>query len=225
MSSPSVNAALHSAAAPAYRLVVFDFDGTLADTQAWFAGILDAVADRYQFRRIGREEWPTVRGMDARTLMNHVGLPLWKLPLVSRHVRALCARDAGSLRLFPGVAEMLAALERQGVALALVSSNGETTIRRVLGPEAGRFRHFGCGAGLFGKARHLTRAMRACGVPARATLAIGDELRDLDAARAAGCAFGAVEWGYASAAALAARRPAHRFTTPDEITALLSGPA
>ena len=35
-----------------YKLVIFDFDGTLADSFPWFAGVLNGVADRYGFRRV-----------------------------------------------------------------------------------------------------------------------------------------------------------------------------
>ena len=35
-----------------HRLVLFDFDGTLADSLAWFLGIFDQVADRFGYRRL-----------------------------------------------------------------------------------------------------------------------------------------------------------------------------
>ena len=35
-----------------YRLVIFDFDGTLADSFPWFVGTLNAVADKFKFKRI-----------------------------------------------------------------------------------------------------------------------------------------------------------------------------
>ncbi len=39
-----------------YRLVVFDFDGTLADSFPWFARVINDVADRYRFARIAPDE-------------------------------------------------------------------------------------------------------------------------------------------------------------------------
>ncbi len=206
-----------------YRLVIFDFDGTLADTYEWFASVVNGVAERYGFRTIALEEVETVRRMTTRELMRHVGLPAWKLPLVARHMRGLALRDVEGMRLFPGIEPLLRALDGQGVRLALVSSNGEDTVRRGLGPLAPLFAHFECGSGLFGKARRLRRAMRICGVEPAATLAVGDEIRDLEAAREAGCAAGAVAWGYANAEALAARGPDHLFREPAEIGALLNG--
>jgi phosphoglycolate phosphatase len=58
--------------------------------------------------------------------------------------------------------------------------------------------------------------------PARA-IAIGDEVRDIEAARSAGIACAAVTWGYAAPAALRAQRPDLLFERMDEIApALLS---
>ena len=51
-----------------------------------------------------------------------------------------------------------ALLKEAGIALAIVSSNTEANVRHVLGPCASRFRHYACGASMFGKAKRLTAA-------------------------------------------------------------------
>ncbi|GEP11542.1 HAD hydrolase-like protein [Methylobacterium gnaphalii] len=206
-----------------YRLVVFDFDGTLADTYDWFAGVINGVADRYNFRRAEEHEAELLRGMDARGVMRHLGIPSWKLPFISRHMHQLAARDVASIRLFPGIEAMLSGLQIDGFTLAVVSSNTERNIRTVLGPAlAARFQHYACGASVFGKAKRLRTVMKAAGIPAPQTLAIGDEIRDCDAAEAAGCAYAAVSWGYTRADALAARRPVAVFEAPAQIRTFLT---
>ena len=115
-----------------YRLVIFDFDGTLADTYDWFASVINGVADRYNFRRVELHEVETVRRMSARAAIKHVGIPFWKLPFISRHMRELATRDIDAVRLFPGVEAMLIELDRRGIILAGVSSNSEDNVRRAL---------------------------------------------------------------------------------------------
>ncbi|MGU3361767.1 HAD-IA family hydrolase [Methylobacterium sp. M6A4_1b] len=200
-----------------YRLVVFDFDGTLADSFPWFAGIINGVADRYGFARIAEHETETLRGMDARAIVRHLGIPAWKLPLITRHMHRLAARDIAAIRLFPGIPDLLADLDGAGLALGIASSNREATIRRALGPAARRFTHYACGASLFGKARRLRALIRDAGIVPSEVLYVGDEIRDHQAATEAGCAFGAVAWGYTRADALAARAPAHVFSEPAAI--------
>jgi hypothetical protein len=42
----------HSPRIMRYKLAIFDFDGTLADSFGWFAGAIDQAADRYRFKRL-----------------------------------------------------------------------------------------------------------------------------------------------------------------------------
>ncbi len=207
---------------PPYRLVILDFDGTLADTFPWFSRVLPGVADRYGFRRPAAHEVETLRALEARAVLRHLDVPAWKVPLIARHMRRLVARDAGELSLFPGIPGLLADLRAGGVSLALVSSNREDVVRRVLGPDsAGLIGRYACGAALFGKARRFRAVLRDSGVSPARVLCLGDELRDHHAARQAGLAFGAVTWGYTRAEALAAARPAHLFATPEAVAAAL----
>lgn len=205
-----------------YPLVVFDFDGTLADSFPWFAGILNEVADRYRFRRIAAHETERLRGLDARAVIRHLGIPAWKLPLVTRHMHGLARRDIDQIRTFPGIPAVLTKLAGDGVRLGIVSSNGEANIRTVLGEaQAGRIAHYACGASLFGKARRLRGLIREAGFAPADAIYIGDEIRDAVAAQAAGCAFGAVAWGYTRRDALDGCEPALIFDEPEQIIAAL----
>lgn len=199
-------------------MVVLDFDGTLADTFPWFCGVLNGVADRYGFRRVEPHETGELRALSAQAILARLGVPRWKLPSIARHMHGLAARDVADLHPFPGIAAMLAALSASGTALAVLSSNTEDNVRRVLGSEsAALVARYACGAAVFGKARRLGALLRRAGIAPGAVLCVGDEIRDLDAARAVGCAFGAVAWGFTDAAALAAAGPDFLFAVPADI--------
>jgi phosphoglycolate phosphatase len=123
---------------------------------------------------------------------------------------------------FEGVDRMLGRLSDAGRALAVVTSNSEENVRRVLGAEsAARIDYYECGASVFGKRARLRKALERSGVAAHEAIAIGDEIRDLEAARRAGIAFGAVAWGYTKLEALVAHAPAEVFATVDEIAGRL----
>lgn len=203
---------------PRYRLVIFDFDGTLADSFPWFSRTFNEIAARYRFRQLDADELDSLRGLSSRQLIAHLGVPLWKLPMIARDVRRSMAREIDQIALFPGTGEMLRELTAQGVALALVTSNSEANARQVLGPEnAALFHHFGCSASLLGKRPALRRAVQTAGIPRAEVLCIGDELRDLEAARAERLAFGAVSWGYTALDALTHHRPEEVFRSVQEI--------
>lgn len=202
----------------AYRLVIFDFDGTLADSAGWLRGVFNDVATHYGFHTVNEVELEQLRGLSTRDILSRLKVPLWKMPFIARHMRKRMGRDVSQISLFPGVEELLARLGEGGVTLAVVSSNSEENVKRILGPaNASKIRHFSCGAGLFGKRSKFRKVMKQSGASEAETLAIGDEVRDLDAARGAGIAAGAVTWGYATAELLKDQGPSWVFNSLQEI--------
>ena len=205
-------------AEPGPRLVIFDFDGTLSDSGGWFLSIIDHLSDRYGFRRVGKHEVEPLRRMPTHEVIRHIGVPRWKLPFIARYVRRLFGRHTHQVHLFEGVTEMLAAIEAAGIRIAVVTSNSETNARAVLGPDnAARISWWACGASLFGKAPKFRKVLKASGIPPHQTLSIGDETRDIDAARTTGVRAGAALWGYASPEALAHLDPDIAFAGPQAV--------
>jgi phosphoglycolate phosphatase len=191
-----------------YSLAIFDLDGTLADSFPWFVGVLNTVARKFAFREVAEGEIEPLRHGSTHDILRKLEVPLWKVPQIARHMRAQKRAEMAQIPLFLGVGAMLRALAASGVTLAVVSSDDEANVRAILGPDnAALIAHFACGASLFGKASKFKRVMRAAGVGPGATIAIGDEIRDIEAARAAGIACAAVTWGYAAPQALRARGP------------------
>lgn len=209
-----------------YKLAIFDFDGTLADSFDWFIGVINQVAEHHGFRRIEPHEVETLRGYEARRMMQHLEVPMWKMPMIARDMRGRLARDIGSIALFPGVDMMLERLSERGVALAVVTSNSAENVRRVLGPRnTALIRHWGCGAAILGKGPRLRKVLRAAGVAPGEAISIGDEIRDLHASRAEGIPFGAVTWGFTHGEALRALHPDFVFETMEEIADIVTGGA
>lgn len=201
-----------------YRLVIFDFDGTLADSAPWFTAGLNALARRHRFRELSEAEIEMLRARSSREIVAYMGVPAWKLPRIGADMRRRMGEEAHLIPLFDGVPEMLRALKTAGLVLAVVSSNSEDNIRSILGPEpAACIDQYSCGAGLFGKAAKFRQVVRRCRVSPHQTLCIGDETRDIEAARAVGAASAAVAWGYATPEVLARFSPTMRFAEVKEI--------
>ena len=203
-----------------YKLVIFDFDGTLADSFPWFARVANSIADTYKFKRIEESDIETLRGYSARQVIQHLGVPMWKLPLIARHMRALTAKEIGSIGLFAGVEHMLQRLSDEGVTLAMVTSNSYANVRAVLGSaNAALITHYECDTSMFGKRSRFRRVLKQTGVRPSEALCVGDEVRDAEAANRERIPFGAVAWGFTNIATLQARAPAEVFTRVDDIVA------
>jgi len=188
----------------AYGLVIFDFDGTLADSFAGFLAAIDAAAATHGFSPLDPQRHDEYRAMPPRALMRELGLPLWKVPAVSATMRQALSRDIDRMQLFDGATGLLRALRRHGIRTAIVSSNSQANVERELGHKyAAMIDHFGCGASIFGKRRKLRQALAEFDFAPRQVLCVGDEIRDAQAAAALGLDFAGVAWGYATRTALA----------------------
>jgi phosphoglycolate phosphatase len=204
-----------------YKLAIFDFDGTLADSFPFFISVFNTIADQHGFRRIDLARVDSLRHYSTREMMKHVGMPAWKLPLASKTFMAMMKDSADGIRVFDGIGDALRALAVGGMQLAVVSSNSEHNVRRVLGTElAALVGQFECGMSIFGKASRIRQVIRRAGVEAGQAIYIGDQGTDAEAARKAGAHFGAVHWGYATIEALRQHGPEREFDVPGALAGL-----
>ncbi len=195
-----------------YRLVIFDSDGTLADTLPWIRSIFNDLADEHGFRRVKPEEAERLRNLEGTALLRELKLPLAKLPGVLISLRSRMAEHGGKLSTFAGIPEVLRRLSGCGIQLAVVSSNSQANVERILGPDnSNLFTQFSCGVAMFGKAARLRQVIRASAIPRQQAIYVGDEIRDAQAARRVGIAFGAVGWGQHGEDVLRAQEPAFFF--------------
>jgi phosphoglycolate phosphatase len=208
-----------------YKLLIFDFDGTLADTMPWVLTVVDHVAEKYKLPRPDLSTLDQMRRQDARTLIKQYKVPAWKIVLMSRYLHRLMTKDLDKINLFEGVGAMLEQVAQAGVALAVVSSNTRAIVRRVLGPDnVACIRYFECGVSVFGKHAKFKKVLKRARVRPGEALVIGDELRDFDAARRARIPFGAVAWGYTLFDVLRAHAPREAFHEIADIARLIQAP-
>ena len=180
----------------AFKLVVWDFDGTLADSLPTAMGIFNRLAPEMGFKPI--ENLSAARALSTRQFLKQHGISLWRLPRLVRKYQAAVAEEADRLRLVAGLPEVLAVLAGAGVRLGVLSSNREDNIRRCLRAN-GVEQHFTFVVGyprLFGKGKALKRILRAERLNREDVLYIGDESRDIEAAKKAGVKMAAVAWGF-----------------------------
>jgi phosphoglycolate phosphatase len=205
-----------------YRLAIFDFDGTLADSFPFFLRAQQVLADRHGFARVEPAEVQSLRRSSVAEVIERSRLPVWKLPRVARDFRTMM-REAEGVGLFAGVEAMLGDLAARGVVLGLLTSNARDNVERVMGAEAfGRFAHVECGMSILGKRPRIRAMLRRAGARPAEAIYIGDQDSDGEAANAEGVAFGAVAWGYAAMEVLRRCAPKHEFAQVGDIAALWS---
>ena len=206
-----------------YDLLAFDFDGTLANTYPWFESILNEVADKSGFRKTSAAERAELRYRNAPEILKFLGVPLWKLPAIMTHVRRMMHDGAPNVQLFDGIARALTQLRGKNLHMTVLSSNSKANVQRVLGPQAEQwFDDFECGTDMFGKSAKLKRLLARHSVAPQRCILIGDEMRDIDAARKAGVHVATVAWGYNHADALREHKPDHLILTVADLPTTLT---
>ncbi|EGV33722.1 Haloacid dehalogenase domain protein hydrolase [Thiorhodococcus drewsii AZ1] len=188
--------------------ICFDFDGTLVYSFDAAFNALQSVGPAFGCGDLTREQLQDMRGMHVRDVIRILGVPLYRVPQLARRMRAAMRAELMETPPVEGVPELLLELDRRGYRLGLLSSNAESSLRDYVARYGlNQFDVVIGGTGLFSKARALRGLIRREGIRAADLIYVGDELRDLDAARDVGAGFAAVSWGYTAPEGLASAGP------------------
>ncbi len=200
-----------------YAMLVWDFDGTLADTLPSVLEIFNQVGPEFGLHPITDPE--SFRDKTPAEFLKQQKIPLWKLPALRQVVVSRQRGTMPHIRLHPGIPEVLAELAQRGCRLGILSSNSEENIRvclRANGAES--WFDFVVGyPRLLGKKHVLRRILRRAGLAAPQLLYLGDEVRDIAAARDAGTDVAAVTWGVNSAHLLQQHAPTLLIDRPAQL--------
>jgi phosphoglycolate phosphatase len=194
--------------------ILFDFDGTLADTAQ---GIVETL--RESFVRLGRPV-PTEEEMVAT-----IGRPLWKafqalgnmtddeaFQAVEVYAGLFMQYEIPNIRMFPGVLEMLEHLSQCGIRMAIVTSRDRHSLDLIL-QNNGIDKYFETEVTVDD---HLTpkpapdmvlALLERMDIEATETLVVGDTTFDIEMGNRAGCKTCAVTWGNHSCELLQSARP------------------
>lgn len=189
-------------------LLVFDLDGTLADTADDLVATLNAIMEREGAPPVANADARNMVGMGARKLIM-LGFEAAGRTVAPERLEVLFrdyldiyeANIAVHTRLFPGVLESLDRFERAGFDFAVCTNKSERPALKLMDAlgVAGRFRAI-CGQDTFQWSKPDARALlstieRSGGDPAHAIM-IGDSRTDISAARNAKVPVVAVDFGY-----------------------------
>lgn len=204
-----------------FRCLVFDFDGTLADTLEETMVILNELGEEYGFRRFQREDMQEAKHMTVAEFVRFLGIPAWRVPrLLTKGKRRLTERLA-TIRPIPGIAEVLPELSATVAHLGILTSNSADNVSIFLRSHSlDCFEFIKSTPKLMGKARYLRKILRQYGLRSEEVLYVGDEIRDIEAAHESEIPVAAVTWGFNSAAVLEAASPDYLIRHPAELLEL-----
>jgi phosphoglycolate phosphatase len=219
----------HPAPTSAPRAILFDLDGTLADTAPDLAAAVNLLRsarglDATPYELLRPTASAGARGMIGASFgltPQDAGFDELKNGFFDNYEAAIAVHST----LFDGVSELLAGLEAAGVAWGIVT-NKPSRFTDPLLPQIG-LAHAGCvvsGDTTPHAKPHpapLLEAARRLGLPPEACWYVGDDLRDIQAGHAAGMATVACAWGYCGATEPAGWNADHLLPTPQSLLQLV----
>jgi phosphoglycolate phosphatase len=206
-----------------YRSLVFDFDGTIADTLGETRRIFNQIAPDYGIRQVEEHELEGLRHLSLKQLLDHLDIPKRRVPALIARGTGLMRGNITRLNLIEGMGEVLVELRNHVDSFGILTSNASANVDLFLRTHGLRdhFDFISSTSKLTGKSKHLKAIRKTFSLRAEQMLYIGDELRDVKASQKAGIPIAAVTWGFNSRESLAAENPDHLFTHPTDFLRLL----
>ncbi|MCS6767265.1 MAG: HAD hydrolase-like protein [Candidatus Nitrosocaldus sp.] len=208
------------------RLVVLDFDGTIADTIRTLIRIVNGLADEFAYNKIRVHDLHYIKGMRTREILAYLNIPLLKLPFIIRRIRIEMNREIPMLKPAVNIRPTLEALRGEGYRLGILTTNASSNVRAFLkNNDLELFDFIRSTHHLLAKHIVLRRIKRQDGHGQGSNggsgdsiiFYVGDEIRDVEAGRRAGVKTVAVSWGFNSRDALLAEGPDYIIDRPEEL--------
>jgi phosphoglycolate phosphatase len=208
-----------------FRTLVFDFDGTIADTLGETRRIFNVIAPDYGIRQVEEHELTHLRHLSLKDLLSHLHIPKRRVPALISRGTGMMRGNITQLPLIQGMSEVLVEMRRHVHSFGILTSNATSNVELFLETHGIReqFDFISSTSKLTGKSKHLKAIRKTFSLRPGEMLYIGDELRDVKASQKAGIPVAAVTWGFNSRESLIASSPDYLFDQPADFFRLLPG--
>ncbi len=177
--------------------VLFDFDGTLANTLPLGFELYNQVADQYNFISAEDSEIPQLMNMSIAEILKLKNIPLYMVPIALYNVKKKMKARLAEVEPFDGIRNFLYKLKEAGYHLSIISSNSKENMIKFLDMnDINVFNYIYSSTSLFGKDKLIKHYLKAVKTTSDKVLYVGDEIRDIDAAKSSDVKVVAVTWGY-----------------------------
>jgi len=203
--------------------IIFDFDGTIADTLELGLSVYNRIAPEYNCLPVGVGERELFRTKKPQELLETYGISKLKLLTLTLRIRKEMNRHVPEMKLFDNMESSLREIRNAGYGMGILTSNSVENVRKFLEINGltALFDFVYSGRSFLGKEKVIRKMIIREQLPSGRIVYVGDETRDIEACRAAGIPVIAVSWGFNRRELLASLLPDQVADRPEELPARL----
>ncbi|MEC6906699.1 HAD-IA family hydrolase [Photobacterium piscicola] len=204
-------------------VLIFDFDGTIADTFNLYIDVMRKIYHEYDFKYIDDEDIELCRAMTSKEIIQYLGISPLQIPIIANRIRGDFTQRMVEQKIFTGIDTVLESLKQEGHKLFILSSNSEENINIFLNlNNITQFDGVFSKSSIFGKSGIIKKIINKNKFIADDVYYIGDETRDIEAAKKIKIKSIAVSWGYNNRNTLINKKPDHLIDNPQQLISLFS---
>lgn len=199
--------------------ILFDFDGTLAETMMLIHNIFNRLSSMYGYRHLPADEVEACRHLSIQEFIKHCRIPNWKVPFIAIHARRLMHRDMNLVTPPLGLVDVLTQIHNSGsYIMDILTSNRQKNVHKfLLQHQIDWFDKVESTRAILSKKKRVEKYIRLKGLKAENLYYVGDTTIDVESARHAGAKTVAVSWGLNTREALEKAKPDYLIDTPEQL--------
>jgi phosphoglycolate phosphatase len=187
--------------------IIFDFDGTIVDSFEFMSVHFKTISKRLGEKELSLYE---VKALKNDTLENLAKkYQLWKVLIMAVWIQSKMLRNAADIKIHVGLKSVIEELARDRYRLCIFSNNSATVIRKILEYHnlQDSFEVIVGRRNLSSKTKSLAKFITKYKIDPNTAIYVGDEVKDIIAAKANGVRIISVSWGFNSSVKLKEYQP------------------
>jgi len=206
------------------KALIFDFDGTIADSMALASEIANDILPKFgRSEGLTQDDIQKLRTMNIPQALSYLKIPAYRLPKLAIVAKQELAHRIEDLKPVDGMVEALKQLGEAGVEMGIVTSNSRKNVMTFLRKNdlKHHFSFVEAGAPLLGKSRNIKRTMKKQRISPSDCMYVGDEIRDIEASNAINIDCISVTWGVNARSVLEKLNPKAIIDKPSQLIKMI----
>ncbi|ALC82941.1 MULTISPECIES: HAD-IA family hydrolase [Bacillus] len=181
------------------KVILFNFNGTIVNTRSLAITIYNEIAEKKGYKKINEEEVAYLSTLSITDRFKRLNIPMHKLLSLGITIKQRYQKYIPNLNSVDGINEVIHELKQRGYRLGFLTTNSrDVTTQFLTSNSINMFDYTHYSFNPFSKSKDISTFLKRNKLNKKDVIYIGDELRDIKAAKKNQLCCAAVTWGYDS---------------------------